>query len=422
MRILVAEDDNTSRAVLTAILTRGGHEVLQTTDGLAAWEAAQRNDAPRLLVLDWLMPKLDGLEVVKRVRQLGSGLPHYIIMLTGKSETSEVIRALAVGANDMVTKPYHAGELLARVDVGRRMIAVQQELVDQADQLRLTQTELAYASKLKAVGQLAAGIAHEINTPTQYVSDSIYFLKEAFEDLHGLTNLYRRAVRALGAVSEQQKLIAEIREAEVETEADYLEEHIPGSFERCQKGLARISEIVSAIKNFGHPDHREKQRADVNQALLDTLTIAANEYKFVADAETDLGDLPPVLCYVGDLNQVFLNLIVNAAHAIGEVVGDTGARGRILLRTSVEGDSACIQIRDSGGGIPEGTQDRIFDPFFTTKEVGKGSGQGLAISRSIVVDKHQGELVCESEPGRGTTFTIRIPVNERHVLPAGAIA
>jgi two-component system NtrC family sensor kinase len=163
------------------------------------------------------------------------------------------------------------------------------------------------------------------------------------------------------------------------------------------------------MKEFAHPGHREKSPADLNQALQATLIIARNEYKYVADVETELGELPPVLCYVGDLNQVFLNLLVNAAHAIGDVVSGTGARGAIRVRTAHDGDTVRIEIEDTGCGIPAAIRDRIFDPFFTTKEVGKGSGQGLAIARSIVVDKHNGSLTCESEEGKGTTFIIRLP-------------
>ncbi|MEI7894602.1 MAG: ATP-binding protein, partial [Myxococcales bacterium] len=164
-------------------------------------------------------------------------------------------------------------------------------------------------------------------------------------------------------------------------------------------------------KDFAHPDQREKSPADLNRALQTTLTIAKNEYKYVADAETDFAELPPVMCHAGDLNQVFLNLIVNAAHAIVELLGRSGARGRITVRTAMEGTYARIDISDTGCGIPEKIWERVFDPFFTTKEVGRGSGQGLAIARSIVVDRHGGTLTFVSQVGHGTTFTIRLPIS-----------
>ncbi|MFN8546231.1 MAG: ATP-binding protein [Candidatus Binatia bacterium] len=159
-------------------------------------------------------------------------------------------------------------------------------------------------------------------------------------------------------------------------------------------------------------DSEEKLPADLNQALASTLTVARNELKYVADVETDFGDLPPVPCHLGDLNQVFLNLLVNAAHAIGDVVGTTGRKGQIGVRTAQEGGTVLIAISDTGGGIPEGIRDKIFEPFFTTKEVGRGTGQGLALARAIVVEKHGGTLTFESTLGHGTTFFIRLPVGD----------
>jgi signal transduction histidine kinase len=167
------------------------------------------------------------------------------------------------------------------------------------------------------------------------------------------------------------------------------------------------------MKEFAHPDQREQAPADLNQALQSTLVIARNEYKYVAEVETDFGDLPAVTCHVGDLNQVFLNLIVNAAHAIGDVVQNSTDKGLIRITTRRDGDWAIVEVSDTGTGIPEAIRDRVFDPFFTTKEVGKGSGQGLAIARSVVVDKHGGTLTFASEVGRGTTFTIRLPIDGR---------
>jgi len=303
------------------------------------------------------------------------------------------------------------GELLG-------IMGVSQDITER----RNLEDELSHAQKLEAVGQLAAGIAHEINTPAQFVGDSVHFLKEASEDQRELIVRYRRAVDALGREAGHEELLGEIREAEETADLEYLEEHVPGSFERCIDGLSRISSIVGAMKEFAHPDQGEKSPADLNQALQATLTIARNEYKYVADVETELGELPPVSCYVGDLNQVFLNLLVNAAHAIGDVVGETGARGVIRVRTTHDDDTVCIEIEDTGCGIPAAVRHRIFDPFFTTKEVGKGSGQGLAIAHSIVVDKHNGSLTCESEEGKGTTFIIRLPADGKSEKKTEAVS
>ena len=283
-------------------------------------------------------------------------------------------------------------------------------MLDITDHRRL-EAELGHARKLEAVGQLAAGIAHEINTPTQYVGDGVHFLRDAFEGYQRLVSQYQRAVEVLEKSGGSEALVAAIRDTEEEIDLAYLDANLPGSFDSCQDGVSRISTIVRAMKEFAHPDQREKAPADLGRALQTTLNIARNEYKYVADVTTEFNDLPPVLCHVGDLNQVFLNLIVNAAHAIGDVVGQGGTKGTIRITTLREGDLARIDIADTGSGIPEAIRHRIFDPFFTTKGVGKGSGQGLAIARDIVVIKHHGSLTFESQVGKGTTFTIRLPID-----------
>jgi len=272
------------------------------------------------------------------------------------------------------------------------------------------EANLAHAHKLEAIGQLTAGIAHEINTPTQFVGDSVRFLEEACEDLAWLVEQYRAALGALEGDATRAQLLADVRAAEEKADLEYLREQMAPAFARCREGMGRIATIVSAVKEFAHPDSNEKRPADLNRALRDTLTISANEHKYVADVETDFGDIPLVECHIGHLNQVFLNLIVNAAHAVGSAVEGRGEKGRITVRTSVDGESVLIEVGDTGCGIAPEIKDRIFDPFFTTKGAGKGTGQGLAIARSIVVDKHQGTIACDSTPGHGTTFTVRIPV------------
>ncbi len=270
--------------------------------------------------------------------------------------------------------------------------------------------ELRLAQKLEAVGQLAAGIAHEINTPIQYIGDSVHFLKNAFEDLQTLIDRYRESSAARVQSSEYEKWARLVKEAEETADLEYLRENVPSAFTRTLEGISHVTSIVRAMKEFAHPDQREKSLGNLNKAILTTLVVARNEYKYIAEVETVLGELPLVLCYLHDLNQVFLNLVVNAAHAIAEVTGDGVKRGKITITTRRDGDWVEIAIADTGGGIPAAIHDRVYDPFFTTKAVGKGTGQGLAIARSIVVDKHQGTLYFESAPKQGTTFYIRLPV------------
>ena len=271
--------------------------------------------------------------------------------------------------------------------------------------------ELLQAQKLESVGRLAAGVAHEINTPVQFVGDSIHFVRDAADDMMGVIEKLQAVQRSVldGAPSME----AATRAADAEEAADlpYLIEHVPRALERSLEGLSRVANIVRSMKEFAHPDAREMSAVDINHAIRATLTIAVNEYKYVADVETHYGELPPVVCHVGEVNQVILNIVVNAAHAIADVVQNSGRRGLISVRTTREGDSVVIAISDTGGGIPAEIRDRIFDPFFTTKEVGKGTGQGLALARTAIVEGHHGELSLETEIGKGTTFFIRLPLD-----------
>jgi signal transduction histidine kinase len=261
------------------------------------------------------------------------------------------------------------------------------------------------------VGRLAAGVAHEINTPVQFVSDSVHFVREAMDDLSSIVDKYRELRTATERGVDIAAAAKAAEEAEDDADLDYILENAPVALDRARDGLGRVAAIVRSMKEFAHPDRKEMAQANLNQAISSTLVIASNEYKYVADVDTHFADLPLVNCYAGEINQVVLNLIVNAAHAIGDVVKGTGTKGKITVTTRVLGDSVEISVGDTGKGIPVEVRSRIFDPFFTTKEVGKGTGQGLAIARTVVVEKHGGTLHFETEIGRGTTFFIRLPIS-----------
>ena len=277
---------------------------------------------------------------------------------------------------------------------------------------RRMEIELRHAQKLEAVGSLAAGIAHEINTPIQFVGDNTRFLQDSFRDGMEMVRKYEDIYAAAVAGPVPKQMLEELKEVCTRIDWEYLRAEIPNAMEQMLDGVARVAKIVRAMKEFSHVDRSsEKAPADLNKALESTLIVARSELKYVADVETEYGTLPPVICHAGDLNQVFLNLLVNAAHAIADVVKDSGERGRIVVRTKNEEDWVEVSISDTGGGIPEGVREKIFNPFFTTKEVGKGTGQGLTLARAIVVEKHGGTLSFETEVGRGTTFYVRLPVN-----------
>ena len=284
---------------------------------------------------------------------------------------------------------------------------------DVTQQVRL-EKQLRQAQKLESIGQLAAGIAHEINTPIQYVGDNTRFLHSSFLSLVDLLDKYRTLVEYTKEPEKAQVIVADIRALVEEADLEFLMEEIPKAVEQSLDGISRVAEIVMAMKQFSHMGTEQGENIDLNKNILSTVTIARNEWKYVSRVETDLHpNLPAITCYPGELNQVILNLLVNAAHAIGEKRKDgSGEIGLIRVSTRPADEPGWVEIRisDTGTGIPEAIRDKIFDPFFTTKKPGKGTGQGLAIAHTVVVEKHGGSLHFETKMGEGTSFLIRLPV------------
>ena len=275
------------------------------------------------------------------------------------------------------------------------------------------EAQLRQGQKLEAIGHLAAGIAHEINTPTQFIGDNVRFLHDSFRDLDAVFKHLGAFVEEVkndaARAAELEGLLSAVEEADLE----YLAEEIPLSLSQSLEGVERVSNIVRAMKELSHPGASGKSRADINKGIQNTATVSRNEWKYAAELELALDpELPPVPCRLGDVNQVILNLISNAAHAIAEAAeGDEREKGKIRIETRAVNGYAEIIVSDNGTGVPDAAKERIFDPFFTTKEVGKGTGQGLAIARNGVVDKHGGELLLDSTPGEGSVFTIRLPLD-----------
>ena len=274
------------------------------------------------------------------------------------------------------------------------------------------QTKLLHTQKLESVGELAAGIAHEINTPIQYVSSNLSFVDEAFSDFLELLQKYHLLLTMFQQKEDPRQQVADINDFMKEIDIQYLVEEIPEAIQQAKDGVDRVSKLVMAMKDFSHPGSKEKEQANINKIIQTTLQISRNEWKYCADVDLMLAeDLPMVHCHPTDIGQVVLNLLLNAAHSIKERLGKhpDSHKGLITLQTLYSDDAISLRITDNGCGIPQNIIDKIFDPFFTTKEVGKGTGQGLAITRNVITSKHGGEIDVASEVGRGTTFTIHLP-------------
>jgi PAS domain S-box-containing protein len=284
-------------------------------------------------------------------------------------------------------------------------LAVREDITER----RALEAQLRQAQKLEGVVQLAAGIAHEINTPTQFVTNNLTFLRDSWKAIHELLEEYRSAIQNAVEVL-PPGMAATLDEAERSCDLSFIVAEMPRAIDQSLDGAQRVAKIVRAMKEFSHPDSVDKTAADLNKAIESTITVARNEWKYVSEIVTEFDEaLPAVVCYPGDINQVILNLIVNAAHSIKEKIED-GEKGRITVRTRTGGEFVEISVTDTGNGIPIAIQTKVFDPFFTTKEVGKGTGQGLALAYSVVVKKHGGKIWFETEIGQGTTFFITLPI------------
>jgi signal transduction histidine kinase len=362
-------------------------------------------------------PLLAGAEVG------GSFLPVCRALAAGPGEIGEAARQVA----DVIRGGREAASLDYALDADRqrqwfsvlatrfsaqgkpRIVVMQLDVTEH----RRMEIQLRQAQKLESIGQLAAGIAHEINTPTQYIGDNTIFLRGAFQDLWRLVKPVQELLEEAGDGACPARRLDLARQALGELELDYLEQEIPHAISQSLEGVRRVSSIVSAMKDFSHPGDSARTPTDLNRAIESTALVCRGEWKYVGELELDLApDLPPVPCLADEFNQVMLNLIINAAHAIDEA--GRGGQGRIRITTRAAGRFARITVSDNGTGIPEAIRARVFDPFFTTKPVGKGTGQGLAIAHSVIVEQHGGSIALESAEGGGTTFVLHLPFD-----PAG---
>lgn len=429
--ILIVDDNPANLGVLSEALAVGGFEVAVATNGESAIKQAQHNP-PNLILLDVQMPGIDGFETCERLKSDPATVEIPVIFMTALAEAADKVRGLQAGAVDYITKPFQQEEVLARVNVhlqiqnlNRQLMEqnralkdltenLEQKVIERSQALQQTQLQLVQQEKLSSLGQLVAGVAHEINNPVNFIYGNLAPAQEYAQNLFELLQLYQ---------TELPQPSADIQEKQEAIGLEFARHDFPRLLKSMQVGTERIRGIVLSLRIFSRLDEAEVKPVDLLEGIDSTLMIVGHRLKSNgAQPEIKISvqtqhEVPPVICYAGQLNQVFMNLITNAIDALEEydqtrslaAIKQSPSTIHIDLKLSTPGWVA-IHIRDNGPGIPAAIQTKIFDPFFTTKSVGKGTGLGLSISHQIIVEKHNGKLWCHSQLGEGTEFVIEIPV------------
>jgi signal transduction histidine kinase len=413
--ILIVDDTPTNLDVISEALSNAGFDVAIATSGERALQQIDRK-LPDLILLDIMMPGIDGFETCRRLKANQRTCDIPIIFMTALVDADSKVRALELGAVDYVTKPFYEQEVLARVKTHLQLRQLTQMLQHQVEQktleLQASQLQLIQGEKMSALGQLVAGVAHEINNPVGFIRGNLRYAEEYIKDLLHLVDVY------------QQNYPQPIKEVQQEIEAielDYLRKDWPKLMQSLQTGIHRIQDISNSLRTFSRADSDCPVLFDIHEGIDSTILILkhrlkANESRPNIEIIKKYGQLQPVECYAGQLNQVFMNILVNAIDAIEESNQSKSfqeiqaSHNRISIQTSQTKNHATICIQDNGIGMSEEVKQKIFKYLFTTKEVGKGTGLGLAIARQIVEEKHGGRIEVNSTIGQGTEFIIQIPL------------
>jgi signal transduction histidine kinase len=408
LNIIIVDDDDVDRMAVRRALKSAAIEtsVVEVASASAALEALRKTNFDCAL-FDFMLPDGDGLSLLRATRDAGITIP--VVMLTGQRDERLIVELLRAGASDYLSKEALSGESLGHaVQTAIRLYRAEQERLQAHTELEKTHRELQashqqllQSEKLAAIGQLAAGVAHEINNPVGYIYSNLNTLQDYVGKLIEILNLYEAIEAPTSIDSDTMDLLTAMK---TRIDLDYLKQDVLNLIRESQEGITRVKGIVQDLKDFSHINEAEWQWADLHRGLDSTLNIVNNEIKYRADVIKEYGELPEVECLASQLNQVFMNLLVNAAHAIKEY-------GIITIRTGHENDKVWIAISDTGSGIEAEHMKKIFDPFFTTKAVGTGTGLGLSLSYGIM-QKHGGSIKVNSEVGKGSTFTLQLPVKQ----------
>lgn len=397
MRILVADDDVSARRLVSTILERWGHDVIQTENGEETWLALQEPDAPRLAILDWEMPGLTGIEVCELIREHGGSLYTYVILFTAKDGEDDISKAFAVGVDDFLHKRFNRTHLMQRLTVAARVLAYSDEVArgkrrleryaaDMEELAKERARQLVHADRMTTLGVLSAGVAHEINNPMTFISGNVQILNDCWPAV-------RDRVEAGLA-----------KDGDEDSRLRFIMEEVPKIHAGIAKGVERITKIVSGLKAYAHPGSDTTEPIDVNACVEQSLELCANALKNRVTVEKHLADSLPVVMGDGQqIDQVLINLIVNASDALPAEGG-----GTLRIETTAEADGVRITVEDDGPGLPPEIIEQIWKPFFTTKEPGEGTGLGLSIIQGII-QSHGGTIHAENRESGGARFTIRLP-------------
>lgn len=427
--ILVVDDTPTNIQVLFDVLKASGYRIAVAKSGESALKRLQEA-LPDLILLDVMMPGIDGFETCRRLKenQITQDIP--VIFMTALADPVDKVKGLNLGAVDYITKPIQQEEVLARIRVHLQLRHLNQTLEAQVaqrtahltealEQLKQAQLQLVQSEKLSSLGQLVAGVAHEINNPVNFIYGNLNPARDYVQDLMDLVDLF---------CQEYPELTPALRERIEEIDLEFLQDDLPKLMASMKLGADRIRQIVLSLRNFSRLDEADVKPVDLHEGIESTLLILHNRLKAHADNPEievikDYGNLPLVECYASQINQVFMNLLSNAIDALEEAVEQGQmTHPQIRIQTEVLANHLVrIAIADNGPGIPLDVQERLFDSFFTTKPTGKGTGLGLSISRQIVVEHHHGHLTCQSTFGQGTTFYIEIPIYAASQPPTEAM-
>ncbi len=416
--ILVVDDNPTNLAVISQALKVGGYKLRVASDGEEALAMVERcanlqseQALPELILLDVQMPGIDGFETCCRLQANPATRAIPVIFMTALNDAESKVQGLSLGAVDYITKPFEQEEVLARVKVHWRLKQLtdrlEQEVAERTASLQHTQLQLIQQEKLSTLGQLVAGVAHEINNPLSFVVGNIAPAKEYLADITKLLNLYQKNYpQPVAAVAVQIDNM----------DLEFALEDFTKILDSMQLGTERIQDISLSLRNFARSSNDTRIKADLHEGMNSTLVLLKHRLKDQGNrGEIEVikhyGNLPEVDCYPGPMNQVFMNLFANAIDALEEAWEKDQRPLKIQIDTEVyHDDTIIIQIADNALGMTENVRQNLFQPLFTTKSIGKGTGLGLSIAQQIVVDKHSGKLLCDSTPGNGTEFRMEIPL------------